>query len=471
MKRLSFSPILLFLATVSMLSGCGTSNFRWQTMIHEDGSMTRTISQPWNRTPDSASQFANWDRQGAHNQLTREYWPSPFTEDRWDRVKMNGSSEDRDYLMAEKTVDRIEDFPEHYRYELEGTNFKSVLRHQLTVTDYQLVKEYVWEEEITDIVEYEKIPQARRELIDLLADATQEAVQAGLGNEYNVSKLIEWMRTDGNRMLEEYTLYLYADKQNQFEDLSEEESARRIRDTFGKYGLVGFQEAEFLNFLRLRLKAGVRDRNGEPIDDEVVEEMLGIEKKYENNARHRRMIDVFKKRFDQNGTDAARLRELIATQFGIYHANILYTNDQFDIWIRLPGTIVQTNGTLETNGTARWSFDVDDISPTGYEMKAKALFPVSLENSNILPAGQLKTPHEMLTFIDLMQSDAQLQKTFEDALQENSLAPIIQLRDQAYKDATRNQNGAAEVKPSESRVRWWRCKQLLKLLQSEPDEK
>lgn len=467
MKRSISLEFLLIFSLIFLFAGCEPENYRWQTVVHEDGSMTRTISQPWDKTADPATQFANWDRQGSHHHLTREYWPGPFSEDRWERVKLNGTSEAHDYLIAEKTVDRIEDFPDHYLIELEETNLKSEVRHKLTVTDYKLVKEYVWTEVITDIVELEKIPQARREFVDLIADATREALERGLGNEYDVSELIEWMKTDGERMLEEFTLLLHAGNQRQLDDLAKDDAEERFRDTFGKYGLLKFNEKAFLDFLRLRLKAGILDRNGKPIDDELVEEILDIEN--EKNTRHQNIVNAFKNRFRKNSPDAARLKELAAKQFGIYQANLLKTNDQYDIWVRLPGTIVQTNGLLEKNDTARWSFEVNDISPTGYEMKAKSLFPVSIEKSNILPEGKFTKQQEMLTFVELLKSDEELQKAFENALEENSVTPIIQLRDQAYEDTTRNQNGAVEVKPSESRVRWWRANQLLKLFRNSSD--
>ena len=70
------------------------------------------------------------------------------------------------------------------------------MKHELTINDYGLVKEYIWTEEITDIVKFEDIPDARREMIKLLATVVQEGLENGLGEDYDVSGLIRWIEIE-----------------------------------------------------------------------------------------------------------------------------------------------------------------------------------------------------------------------------------------------------------------------------------
>ena len=53
MNRSIFSA-LIGLFAVSLLTGCTTERHRWQTVVNEDGSLIRTISQPSVAAPGEA---------------------------------------------------------------------------------------------------------------------------------------------------------------------------------------------------------------------------------------------------------------------------------------------------------------------------------------------------------------------------------------------------------------------------------
>jgi len=124
---------------------------------------------------------------------------------------------------------------------------------------------------ITDIVVYEKIPAARRETIELIVKLIEDGLQPGLGDDYNVTPLVEWVTHDGNEMLEELTMLILSPD---IRTLEEEARKKRFEAVVIKYGMTDISEKGMEEFLRLRLKTGIRTRDGMPITEETVTKIV-----------------------------------------------------------------------------------------------------------------------------------------------------------------------------------------------------
>ena len=82
----------------------------------------------------------------------------------------------------------------------------SELERSYARTDYGFVVEHRWQEKITNIVTLPGFLKARDELLDLFLPVYIEAIEKIFGKDYDVSRLVNHLRTDGRRFLENVSL-------------------------------------------------------------------------------------------------------------------------------------------------------------------------------------------------------------------------------------------------------------------------
>jgi len=464
MKPCLALKVMIGLLGISLFAGCQPENYRWQTVIHEDGSVTRSISQPQSKMAPKILHQTQWQRIRAHREYSRSLWPGRITDSRFESSSsLSQASDEESYLLAEGTFQTLDQVPQHYRFELEGTDFASELKHNLIINDYGLVKEYIWTEVITDIVVYEKIPAARRETIELIVKLIEDGLQPGLGDDYNVTPLVEWVTHDGNEMLEELTMLILSPD---IRTLEEEARKKRFEAVVIKYGMTDISEKGMEEFLRLRLKTGIRTRDGMPITEETVTKIVENLKNNKDTPIGHAMDNAFKKHCGEGDEASAKLAELAARQVGIHGVPMLGPPQLFDVWMKLPGEIVETNGTLGEEGFLSWSFSDEDIWPTGYQMTARSLLAVKKPQASSLNQSKLNSQSQLLTYFRLVSSDPELKETVENCLAYNSLHHLKEIENKRYKLAGSPQNGNKHA--SEERADWWRARQLLDLLSQDP---
>ncbi|HSG70066.1 MAG TPA: hypothetical protein VLA12_06605, partial [Planctomycetaceae bacterium] len=191
----------LWLSVLSLIvfgGGCGTDHIRWKTDIDTDGTITRTIHLHVQKIPVDCTNPTLWDQSGYTDQ-------SPENSAELDvgelELSLVPKREDKDlsHFAARGTFDSVDQIPTHYRVRIGETPAVSENQPQLQINDYLVFKEYVWTESLTETVEFKHVPQARRELLAMLVWLTRETLDQGLDDVYDLSALIEWMETEGDR--------------------------------------------------------------------------------------------------------------------------------------------------------------------------------------------------------------------------------------------------------------------------------
>jgi len=75
MKPCLALKVMIGLLGISLFAGCQPENYRWQTVIHEDVAVTRSISQPQSKMAPKILDQTQWQRIRAHREYSRSLWP------------------------------------------------------------------------------------------------------------------------------------------------------------------------------------------------------------------------------------------------------------------------------------------------------------------------------------------------------------------------------------------------------------
>jgi hypothetical protein len=150
-------------------------------------------------------------------------------------------------------------------------------------------------------------------------------------------------------------------------------------------------------FARKLLKQHVRDHADKPLSEEAIEEILvwleivspqqpadeDLDKPLEGDeATKKTPLEeawqaVIKRRFKSEEAYEAHRDRLTTRIWGVYRipypVQIFGTTRHFDVSLKLPGEVVETNGTIRGGGEVGWRFDAGEAFPTGYPMSCRSL--------------------------------------------------------------------------------------------------
>ena len=74
----------------------------------------------------------------------------------------------------------------------------------------------------------------------------------------------------------------------------------------------------------------------------------------------------------------------------------------YEFSLTLPGTIVETNGTLESDSRVRWSFNLEEAFAFGYTMRCRSIEPNLAAQRAALGADRVTTRAAMLRYVALV---------------------------------------------------------------------
>ena len=97
---------------------------------------------------------------------------------------------------------------------------------------------------------------------------------------------------------------------------------------------------------------------------------------------------------------------------------------RFDVSLTLPGTIVDANGTLETESRVRWSFRLQEAFAFGNAMRCRSLAPDLAAQRAVLGSARLTSREGMLRYASMVEGDDELLKVVRQAIAEKRAAPI-----------------------------------------------
>lgn len=256
-------------------SGCLTEYFRAETTLLPDGSVDRVIWQSLDK-----EQHQQWQevRSGIQDQrLESELWELANNtlkdkDGKPSNPKEQGTTARGHFASAEQ-------IPEHYRKAAPAGLPASTLKRKSEQEDFVFVTEHRWEETLTDCVQLEDVPAARRELIDLVVPIIVETLSQELGSNYDVSEVERWLRDEGATWFDELTaLFLDLAARNNWPQNTDkslkQQAEQRLAKVNLRHGLANLEEETIKKFGEAKVKQLVKRRDDKSLDDQMAAEIF-----------------------------------------------------------------------------------------------------------------------------------------------------------------------------------------------------
>ncbi len=437
------SPLLFCLLVA--VAGCEPTVNRLETTVLTDGSIDRAFLQPRQRTPDESLEDGGW------KQVTwlaagdaREFAGTIRSLRIVDREEVDH------YAAAWGHFSNVAEIPHHYVRSAENSEKISRLKPDLKITDYGLVTEYLWSEKLTDRVPLDEFREARTELFRLLSDFYEYIFSRGMSDEYEVSRLIRWLRTDGHDWFNAATGVLY-ESGIPLGNAEEEAFKKELFRISVRHGLCppGRDAREFQTedgdfdverAMPLVMQHHLRRRDGKPLTPDEMSAvfkvlLLEFDEKKPLEARLEKVHQEAVQRFP-GGAEALQKKraELLIRMFGIQGAG--YTAlETFDCVLSVPGNVVETSGELQSDSSVRWKFSAIKAWPRGYEMRCRSLLDRTPEITKSAQSTPQLNRSQMLKIIELVSEDDELRESLLECRISESLGPLDKLAERDGDDS------------------------------------
>lgn len=458
--------------------GCGDPYlFRCETVLRSDGTVDRAIYQPKITVPIGAQQDKTWEKlypaPPARRNESVEARPMPRRQkkvetkhdDQFDHdrsvaeqierapirsIPADPRADDRGYLVAWGKFPTVDKIPNHFGLSDRSSAMTGRLERGYKRVDYVFVVEHVWTERRTDGLTLEKMHEAAGKVIELLARKLDGEFASALGQDYDTSRAIDWLRADGSAIAREFVDWLIEFRiRNRTGEFSEPQVQKAFVSFARKHGFELPPDAAGEQFqLHLRdaltkfFRGKIRRRDGKPVSDDVCEGLaLFFTGPHTAGSPAARALANRLNQPKGNRENFAREFEPLGEQlFGTNQLLSRRADDRYDFLLTTPGIIVETTGTIEAENQTRWVFHGQTIFPLGYEMRCRALEPNEKLQQQLLGKVSLRNRKAMLEFVSLLQSRPQLVRLLKQCATKGSMAS---LRDQANR--ARNTNKRADM--------------------------
>ncbi len=424
-----------------LISGCGQQIYRAETTLEPDGQISRAIYQPVDDTPVEALAPAAWSGVTYASQIDNDAWTGKI-----DQLPLAERDRDHEYFAAWGRFASPAKVPATYFKTAPPGLPNGKLVVQYAQNDYIFVTEYDWRETLTDIVSLDDMRRGRRQFLEVVIPLLRKCLETGLGNEYDVDGVVEWLNTTGSDWFVELTdAFFEAGTRDQLPPNTGWKET--LADVCGRYGLklrdangrvfdddrARKQVAEFAGEI---LKQRLKRRDGRPLSQTTVDDLLEwvnlIDPPQSQNPRLARLDGVAQKvieaQFGSQEEFAGLIRPLAARMLGLYRMEILGPPRRFHYQMQLPGSIVETNGTLLGGDKVLWTFEAVQAYPYGYEMRARALAPNAAVQQAFLNSEPLTSQADMLAYLNAMNSDFMLGEALRMCVKKKSIDPLYAAR-------------------------------------------
>lgn len=416
-------------------SGCGSpALLQVETTIRPDGSCERSIWQPKDELlPKDAMSPQWWARWRTVSDVSIP--PAFASGDR---------RADRAYFHAEGAFTSPSEIPAHFLKRIDGhpEAGESKLVRSYDRVDYGLVVAHRWSETITNIVTRDDFRKARDQFLDLGLPMFRRAAEEVLGREYDVRALADELLRQARPLLDEVLDVYY--------DLASDPKAGpdafqpRFIAALRRAGIEFPEGAEnaadsvmidrvVRDHLRALILRDVKRRDGQPMTEADV---LKILNDHSSPAFQEDWGKYFK---DHEDEIDAKLAPLVIRMTGLYNYPPIFSGPgpQFVFGLRLPGWIMETNGTSDKLGHIVWNFQGEDLFPRGFEMKAESLDVDREAQIKLFDRVVIDDANSARTLRDLAAKDDGLADLLRRAAQTGDLAI---LRDAQMRNEFRQAN-------------------------------
>jgi hypothetical protein len=274
--------------------------------------------------------------------------------------------------------------------------------------------------------------KARAELADLGIRLATDVFHEIHGDDYDLSALVTWCRTEGTNWFNEVTDLLFDPELER--DLAKRDE--RIRAVCERHGLKLTEQGKPLDdsqtgpkieaFLKELLLKHVRRKDGKPIDEQTAIHFLDELRQQDTvHPVDQALKKVIAQKYGGEEVLQARLVGLFIRVAGLH--SVLGAHLQIDNVVSLPGHVVETNGVLITKDRVRWQADSSRAYPFGYKMEARSLDPDPAMLA-LLPGRPLANRDAMIGFIRLIAPHEPLRKALQECHKNRSLKPLRDYR-------------------------------------------
>jgi formylglycine-generating enzyme required for sulfatase activity len=409
------------------------------TVVHPDGSVDRAIAQDTSLTPEAAQRPGVWRE-------TRMAKAGP--EDPWDgalaALPAATNKDEEKLFSASGRFPSVAAIPDHYVEMAKDGVASSRLVRTYTKRDLGLVTEHVWIETLTDIAGLDEMAKAREELAQINMKLLRAALDEGLGRDYEFQEYLRWV---GETESSFFAVFTEAAVQVRAAGGTppDEEAAKKLFEAIAaRHGLSGVFDDNLEDkvdaFLKQRTSTLIRRRDGATLDpgivDLIVQAVLQIGKGGDEG------LISFNDQAE-GAKFAAGMNRVVGSEFGGQEAlekksAILFqrmlgvtfggSDRPYAFSLTLPGTIVETNGTLESDSRVRWKFDLEDAFAFGYTMRCRSIEPNLEAQRAALGADRVTTRAATLRYVALVDGQDEVLRIVALAVRARSSAPLVTYR-------------------------------------------
>jgi formylglycine-generating enzyme required for sulfatase activity len=404
------------------------------TVIHTDGSVERAIAQDISRTPEAVQRPGIWRE-------TRVATSGP--DDPWDGslAALKAPTKEDNLFAAAGHFATVAAIPDHYvEMAKDGVSASRLVRAYIK-RDLGLLTEHVWTETLTDITDPSAMAKAREEMSQISMKLLRAGLDEGLGRDYDYQDYVRWV---GGTVKDLFAVMAEAGIEARAKNtppLSESTSDDQITAIAARYGFPWAGDSEgpdkIRAFLAERTRALVKRRDGGAVDPAIIEltaraiwniggkgrvefDGEGVGVKFEAGVN--RVVAA-----EFGGEEALRQKSevLFERMLGITFGN---SDRPYAFSLTLPGTIVETNGTLESDSRVRWAFRLGDAFAFGYTMRCRSIEPNLTAQRAALGADRVTTRGAMLRYFALVDGQDEVRGVVDRAIRARSSAPLMAYR-------------------------------------------
>jgi hypothetical protein len=458
MKR-QIRRLIVVVASAGTLSACYETQYA-DTVVHPDGSVDRAIVQNVALTPEPARRADVWRE-------SRVVKTGP--QDPWDGT-IGGlpapAKKDEEAMFAARGHFRsVADVPDHYADMAKDAVEASRLRRTYTEQDLGLVTERVWTETLNDIVNPTQMATARDQLAQINVKLLKAGLDEALGRSYDYEEYVRWVgdieRTFFGMMVDQALEARAAGRRLSSSDTPPGANAL-IEARYGipvpegedgEKKLRAFLERKTREMVKKRLPAGASRATGAgdltpgqvttivsaiwALSDHglITFEATGDGAKFAAGAARITAAEL-------GGREALEKKAEILGERSLGMA-FVNSDRKFAFSLALPGTIVDTNGTLDSDSKVRWAFELGDAFAFGYTMHCRSLQANADGQRALGVAAPIDSRAAMVQYASLVNGQKELLAAVQLAIREKTRTPLLAYR--ASLDDGKNQQQLARV--------------------------
>lgn len=437
-----------------LLTGCGPNPvYHVQSELLPDGSVDRSVLQV-DQKVFNAKEWDEANEVGQGQSFDRFDGDLKHASLRGDNPPTNSSKVS--HVLARKRVKVGEKIPQHLEIRRDGMERSSTLEVERVVNDYGLLKEFHWTETLTEEVDLVDAASARRELAAMVGDQLDRTLKRYFAPDYDPAELTKWLRSEGTELFESL-FHAQCASQLQFRSIFEQRMSDKVKRIFDRLEIklpmksdangvefVDFEDAVLVLIEQL-FTTRLKRVDGRPIDVEDIKAKYVPRKESESDKRLEAAWKAALVEYPGGESafkdDAVKLARRIWGVNGA-HFFVAGTNEPLRCVVKMPGTIVESNGTQLGDREVVWRFIAQEAFPSGYVMKARS---ISLWDG-MLPGMHRdwsKDRRNWLALVELAATDNGLAEALRKCRENYSLFPLEKVASESTDDKLKKRAGQA----------------------------